>query len=221
MLVRLPAGDEAGAQALQFLFVDVHHRVVMAHEQHLLPRLHQRAHERGHKRRLGDARGLPLALTDGVLDQRPARGIVRGAQKAQLFGHGGHQFAVDLVVPVDLLHEAALGRELVEHRVLGAAQHVALLPQRLAQELGLGHDVVAVAVAPLPRKALPVAQRVEVQDVDHVPDLAAAVVDGRSGQADDARGLFRHERGRAVLLRAAVAQLLDLVKDHGGKVELG
>ena len=64
--------------------------------------------------RLGDARGLPLALADGVLDQRPARGIVRGAQKAQLFGHGGHQFAVDPVVPVDLLHEAALGGQFLQ-----------------------------------------------------------------------------------------------------------
>ena len=172
-------------------------------------------------KRTFEARGPAHPLADFVLDADAVEVRPRVAQAAQGLHGGDHQLAVDRVVRVDLLHEAALGRELVEHRVLGAAQHVALLPQRLAQELGLGHDVVAVAVAPLPRKALPVAQRVEVQDVDHVPDLAAAVVDGRSGQADDARGLFRHERGRAVLLRAAVAQFLDLVKDHGGKVELG
>ena len=221
LFVRLPAGDEAGAQRLEFLLVNVHHRVVVPHEQHLLPRLHQRAHERGHEGGLGDARGLPLALADGVLDQRPARGVVRGAQKAQLFGHGGHQFAVDFVVPVDLLHEAALGGELFEHIPLDAAQHQPLAAQVLAQQLRLGHHRGIVAIAPLAGKALPIAEEMEVEDIDHVPDLAALVVDGRAGQADDVFARLRQQAGRGILARAVAPQFLHLVKNDGAEALLG
>ena len=185
------------------------------------PRLHQRAHERSHERGLGDARGLPLALADGVLDQRPARGVVRGAQKAQLFGHGGHQFAVDPVVPVDLLHEAALGGQLLQYLSLDAAQHQPLAAQMFAQQLRLGHHGGVVAVAPLAGKALPVAQAVKVEDVDNVPDLAALIVDGRAGQADDVFAGLRKQAGGGILARAVAAQFLHLVKDDGAKALLG
>ena len=79
-----PSGDELRLQCLEFLLVDVHHRVVVGHQQHLLAALHQRLDECAHERRLGDAGGLALGLRDGVLDDRPPRGIVRGAQQLQL-----------------------------------------------------------------------------------------------------------------------------------------
>ena len=91
----------------------------------------------------------------------------------------------------------------------------------LAQQLRLGHDGAVVAVAPLPGEALPVAEEVEVQNVHHVPDLAAVVVDGCAGQADAVLAGLRQQTGGAVLAGAVAAQLLNLVEDHRAEAALG
>ena len=90
----------------------------------------------------------------------------------------------------------------------------------LAQQLRLGHDGAVVAVAPLPGEALPVAEEVEVQDVHHVPDLAAVVVDGRAGQADAVLAGLGEQACSAVLSCAVAAQLLNLVEDDRAEAAL-
>ena len=207
-------------QRLQLGLVDVHHRMVVGHQQHLFAALHQRAHERRHEGGLGDAGGLALALADRILDDRALGGIVGLTQQGQLLGHRQHQLPIYAVVPVNLLHQAALGGQLLQHVALQAAQHQALPAQMLAQQLRLGHDGAVVAVAPLPGETLPVAEEVEVQDVHHVPDLAAVVVDGRAGQADAVLAGLGEQACSAVLSCAVAAQLLNLVEDDRAEAAL-
>ena len=90
----------------------------------------------------------------------------------------------------------------------------------LAQQLRLGHDGAVVAVAPLPGETLPVAEEVEVQNVHHVPDLAAVVVDGRAGQADAVLAGLGEQACSAVLSCAVAAQLLNLVEDDRAEAAL-
>ena len=61
----------------------------------------------------------------------------------------------------------------------------------------------------------------KVQYVDDVPDLRAAVVDGRAAEAHHAAGRPGQEACGGVFLGAAVAQLLNFVKDHGGDGAFG
>ena len=190
---------------------------MMRHQKHLFAALHQRLHKGRHKGRLGDAGGLPLTLADGVLDDGALGRVAGAAQKPQLLGYRRHQLAVYAVVPVDLLHQPALGRQLPEHIALQAAQHQAFASQIVTQKLGLCHDGAVVTVAPLPGKALPVTQKVEIQYVYHVPNLAAVVVNGRAGEPDAVfAGLRKQARG-AVLASTVSAQFLDFIEDHRAK----
>ena len=205
---------------LQLFFVDVHHLVVMREQKHLLAALQQRAHERRHIRRLGAAGGLPLLLRNLILDQC-ALGLAAFVQQRQLLHGALDHLAIERVVPVDLLHKAALGRQLREHLRLRPAQHQPLRAQIFAQQLRLGHDVVVIAVAPLAREALPVAQKVEIEDVDDIPDLAAVVVDRRAGQADNVLAGGGEQAGRRVFLRAGAAQLLHFIEYHRAPAPVG
>ncbi len=90
----------------------------------------------------------------------------------------------------------------------------------LAQQLGLLHDAVAIAVAPFPGKALIIPQHVEVQNVHHVPDLRALIVDGRSTQAHHPLGGFGQQAGGGIFLRARMAQLLNLIKNDRWQVHV-
>ena len=90
-----------------------------------------------------------------------------------------------------------------------------------AQQLRLGHYGGIVAVAPLAGKTLPVAEEVEVEYIDHVPDLAALIVNGRAGQADDVFAGLREQAGGGVLARAVAAQFLHFVENGGAEALLG
>ena len=212
----LPPGDEPRREGMQLLLVDVHHLMVVGKEQHLFPALQQCPDKLAHIGRLGHAGGLTGPLADLLLQHGPGRGRQRAVAfpAEQLRQNGLHQPGIDLVVPVQLLHQAALGGQLLEHLLLGAPQHQPLPLQVCPQQVGLDHHGVAVAVAPLPGEALPVAQEMIVQNVDDVPDFPALIVDGRAGQADHMLAAFRQQAGGGVFLRAGMAQLLDFIEDH-------
>jgi len=218
--LRLPAGDEGRAVGPELGFVDVHDRVVVGKEEHHLALIEERLDEGRHVARLGDAGGLPLLLADIVLRQRPPGRVVNPVQRAHLLKDRLHQRAVGLVVPVDLLHQPPLRRQFRQHIALRPAQHQSLPPKVLAQEVGMNDDGAVVPVAPLAGEALPTAQKVEVQNIDYVPYLAAVVVDGRAGKADHAVRRGGHEAGGRVLLRPRVAQFLNLIEDHRLEVVL-
>ena len=74
IIVNDQPGDEAGLVVLQLLLVNVHHRVVVGKEQHLLARIQQRAHELAHIGGLRDARGLADLLGDAFLQHGPGGG---------------------------------------------------------------------------------------------------------------------------------------------------
>ena len=112
-------------------------------------------------------------------------------QKLQLLRHGQHQFSIYLIVPIDFLHKPALGREFGQYVGFHAAQHDALAAQMFAEQLRLGDHRTVVAVAPFARKAFPIAQKMEIQNVDYVPDFAAVVINRRSGKADAVFAGFR------------------------------
>ena len=56
-----------------------------------------------------------------------------------------------------------------------------------------------------------------VENVDDVPDFAAAVVNRRAGHPDNALAAFRQQRRGGVLFRPRVAKLLDFVEDDRSK----
>ena len=156
--------------------------MVMGKKQHLFPVFQQRAHKLAHIGRLGHSRGPArllgyAVLQNGPLGRREALSLLPAQQLGQ---HRFHKPGVYTVVPVQLLHQAALGRQLAEHILLHPAEHQPLPAQVRAQELRLGHNGVAIAPAPLPGKALPVAQKMIIQNIDHVPDFPAPVVNGRA-----------------------------------------
>ena len=133
--------------------------MVVRKQQHFFAAVQQRAHKLAHIRRFCHARGLPRVLADGFLQHRPflRRKLVVLFPAQHVAHHGRHQLGVYLVVPVQLLHQAALRRQLAQHLLLCPAEHQPLPPQVRAEQIGLQHKLIAVAAAPLARERLPVA----------------------------------------------------------------
>ena len=219
---RFSAGDKSGREALQLPLVNVHHLMMMGEEQHLFAALQQRPDELGDGGSLGNARGLPFPPLYFHFPQGALGGVCVGGFPHQAKGlvHRLHQAAVDALVAVDGHDQAALGRQFLQHLLLGAAQHQPLGTQMLAQQLRLLYDAVAIAVAPFPGKAFVIPQHVEVQNVHHVPDLRTLIIDGRAAQAHHPLGRLGQQTGSGILLRARMAQLLNLVKNDRGKAHV-
>ena len=177
---------------MQFLPINIHHRMMMRKQQHALAVFQQRPHKLAHKRRFGNARGLAFFQRNLIHQQRARRGrhVAVRAQQAQLFKHRLHQPAVNHIVRVNLLHQPAFFGKLGQHLGLGAAQHQPLSAQMLAQQVRLDDHVIAIAIAPFAGKGLPIPQEVIIQNVDHIPDFAALIVDRRAGQTDHTLAAF-------------------------------
>ena len=193
--------------------------MMMGEKKHLFAALQQGADELGDGGGLGNAGGLPLAPLDLHFPKGALRGVGVGGSPHQAEGlvHRLHQAAVNALVAVDGHHQTALGRQFFQNLLLGAAQHQALGPQMLAQQLGLLHDAVAVAVAPFPGKAFIIPQHVKIQNVDNVPDLRALIVDGRAAQAHHPLRRLGQQAGGGIFFRAGMAQLLNFIKNDRGQ----
>ena len=196
--------------------------MMMGEKQHLFAPLQQGPDELGHGGGLGDAGGLPLPPLHLHFPQGPLGGVRVGSLPHQAKGlvHRLHQAAVYALVAVDGHDQTALGRQFLQHLLLGAAQHQPLGAQMLPQQLRLLDDPVAVAVAPFPGKALIIPQHVEVQNVHHVPDLRALIVDGRSAEPHHPLGRLGQQAGGRIFLRAGVAQLLNFIKNDRGQAHV-
>ena len=219
---RFASCDERGRIRLQFLLINIHHLVMMGKKQHLFIRIQQRPHELRHIRRFGNARGLTLTAFDLHLPQRTLAGIGFNIvfELPERFVHRLHQAAVHCIIRIHRHHQTALGRQILQYVLLGAANHHPFLAQLLSQQLRLGYNLIAIAIAPFTGKALVITEEMIVQNVDHVPDLCAAIVDGRAAQADHTAGCLRHEAGGGVFLRTGMAQFLNLIEDHRRNLRL-
>ena len=60
-----------------------------------------------------------------------------------------------------------------------------------------------------------------IQNVDHIPDFAALIVDRRAGQTDHTLTAFGQKAGGAVLFAASAAKLLRLVKHGRAEAQVG
>ena len=113
--------DEHRGEAVQFLFVDVHHLMMVGKQQHLLLRLQQRPDKLRHIGRFGYAGCLPLALLDfhGPQSALGSR-CIRLTHQGEGLGNRLHQLAVYAFVAVHSHNQPAFGRQFLEHFLLGA-----------------------------------------------------------------------------------------------------